>query len=221
MTNGFNGGYMGIQINSPAERRILFSVWSGYQTDDPKKIPAEYAVTLIRKGDGVHSGEFGNEGSGGQTFLRFNWKADTVYKLLVTARADSNNTIFSGYFYAPETQRWKLIGEWKRPKTGGRLLGGLYSFVENFADNGDNLFKAFYGNQWIRTTSGNWIELSHSKFSTTASPAKHPRLDYGGGAMGNWFYMFSGGFEDAGKTKPGDEYDRIKNNVPPVIEDLP
>src|SRR5690606_14610548 len=66
MVNGFSGGYFGIQINSPVERRVLFSVWSAFSTDDPKKIPEEYRVKLVKKGAGVTVNDFGNEGSGGQ-----------------------------------------------------------------------------------------------------------------------------------------------------------
>lgn len=33
MTNGFGQGYFGIQVNSETERSILFSVWSGYDSD--------------------------------------------------------------------------------------------------------------------------------------------------------------------------------------------
>lgn len=35
MANGFNVGYFGMQVNSPTERRFLFSVWSPYSTDNP------------------------------------------------------------------------------------------------------------------------------------------------------------------------------------------
>lgn len=221
MTNGFNGGYMGIQINSPTERRVLFSIWSAYKTDDPRQIPADFTVKLVRKGEEVHGGEFGNEGSGGQTFLRYNWKADTIYKLLVKAKAAGDHTIYTGYFFAPEQGKWKLIGQWDKPKTGGHLLHGLYSFVENFGEDGEEYFKAMYGNQWVRLTDGKWVELNKAKFSTTADPVKHPRFDYGGGAAGNWFYMFSGGFKYANTSKKGDVYTRQTNNITPDLSDLP
>ncbi|TRX59746.1 DUF5077 domain-containing protein, partial [Carboxylicivirga sp. M1479] len=41
MANGFAQGYFGIQVNSSEERRILFSVWSPYKTDNPKEIPED------------------------------------------------------------------------------------------------------------------------------------------------------------------------------------
>ena len=43
MANGFAEGYFGIQVNSETERRILFSVWSPYKTDDPNSIQAVHA----------------------------------------------------------------------------------------------------------------------------------------------------------------------------------
>lgn len=71
MANGFGQGYFGMQVNSPTERRILFSVWSPYKTDNPGVIPEEFKIKLLKKGDDVYTGEFGNEGSGGQSFLKF------------------------------------------------------------------------------------------------------------------------------------------------------
>lgn len=41
MADGFGEGYFGMQVNSPTERRILFSVWSPYATNNPKEIPEE------------------------------------------------------------------------------------------------------------------------------------------------------------------------------------
>jgi len=41
MANGFNHGYFGMQVNSETERRIIFSVWSPFKTDNPKEIPED------------------------------------------------------------------------------------------------------------------------------------------------------------------------------------
>ncbi len=83
MANGFGEGYFGIQVNSPTERRVLFSVWSPFHTDDPNAIPDEEKIVLLKKGEKVNSGEFGNEGSGGQSFMRFPWKAGVRYGFLL------------------------------------------------------------------------------------------------------------------------------------------
>ena len=67
MAAGFGEGYFGMQYNSPTERRILFSVWSPFDTQNPKEIPDDQKIKLLRQGKDVHIGEFGNEGSSGQS----------------------------------------------------------------------------------------------------------------------------------------------------------
>ncbi|WP_158538714.1 DUF3472 domain-containing protein [Chitinophaga skermanii] len=218
MANGFNGGYFGIQINSKTERRVLFSIWSAFDTQDPKQIPAEYAVKLVKKGDGVTINQFGNEGSGGQSYWKFNWQPETIYKLLVHAQPQGDHTIYSGYFFDPASNKWKLIATWDKAKSGGKYLGGLYSFVENFGDNGQDFFKARYGNQWIRTTTGEWIELNKAKFTTTANPDKHQRYDIGAGIENGMFQMFSGGFREVGNQFKGQLIERPAVGTPPNVD---
>src|SRR5690606_40657805 len=53
MANGFGEGYFGIQVNSATERRILFSVWSPFHTDNPKEIPDDEKILLTAKGADV------------------------------------------------------------------------------------------------------------------------------------------------------------------------
>jgi hypothetical protein len=76
MANGFRGGYFGIQVNSPSERWILFSVWDAQNGE---------RTTLVRKGEGVVDNNFGGEGTGGQSYLVFNWKAGTTYRFITRA----------------------------------------------------------------------------------------------------------------------------------------
>ena len=92
MANGFGEGYFGIQVNSASERRVLFSVWSPFSTDDPASIPESHKIKMLKKGENVHTGEFGNEGSGGQSYLKYNWKAGTTYKFLLQGFPQNNNT---------------------------------------------------------------------------------------------------------------------------------
>ncbi len=56
MANGFGQGYFGIQVNSASERRILFSVWSPFSTNNPREIPDDQRITLLKKGEPVHAG---------------------------------------------------------------------------------------------------------------------------------------------------------------------
>ncbi|MDE6303693.1 MAG: DUF5077 domain-containing protein, partial [Paramuribaculum sp.] len=118
MADGFGEGYFGMQYNSPDERRVLFSVWSPFDTQDPREIPDDQKIKLLRKGKDVHIGEFGNEGSGGQSYLRYPWKAGQTYKFLMQVRPDGKgNTTYTAYFYATDEKEWKLIASFLRPQT--------------------------------------------------------------------------------------------------------
>ena len=66
--------------------------------------------------------------------------------------------------------KWNLMAIWDKTKTGWKLFSGLYSFVENFGSNGNDFFKAEYGNQWVCTPSGTWIRIDQMSFNHTASP---------------------------------------------------
>ncbi len=197
MANGFAEGYFGIQVNSVNERRVLFSVWSPYETQDPSQIPPEYQVILLGKGKGVTINAFGNEGSGGQSYLVYNWKAGKAYRFLLKGEPTGNNkTNFTAYFYAPETGNWKLIASWQRPFTN-TYLTKLYSFLENFETYTGSIGRqAFYNNQWVFDTKGQWHELTSARFTTDATGRDKARLDYAGGfsSASNGFYLKNCGF---------------------------
>ena len=178
MTNGFAEGYFGIQVNSETERRILFSVWSPYTTDDPKSIPADMQIKMLKKGKNVYTGEFGNEGSGGQSYLRYSWKAGTTYKFLLGGQPDGKgNTTYTAYYFSPETNNWELIASFLRPKTN-TWLKHLHSFLENFIpENGNKTREVLFGNQWLCTDKFRWISLNKAQFTCDNTGAKGYRKD--------------------------------------------
>ncbi len=195
MANGFGEGYFGIQVNSPTERRILFSVWSPYRTDNPRDIPEDQRVVALAKGEGVRTGEFGNEGSGGQSFLVYPWKSGTTYRFLNRAKPDGQgHTIYTAWFHSPETNRWQLIASFRRPKTEKHLTG-VHSFLENFSDrNGWLERQGDYGNQWARDTGGTWHTIHEARFTGDDIARRGYRLDFGGGVLGSEFFLRNGGF---------------------------
>jgi hypothetical protein len=195
MANGFSAGYFGMQVNSATERRILFSVWSPFDTDDPNNIPPDHKIILNRSGSGVTVGEFGNEGSGGQSYYKYSWTAGQTYKFLLKGEPDgTGKTDFTAWFLSPESATWKLIASWKRPQTS-TYLKSFYSFVENFnPENGYQGRKAEFKNQWVRTSSGNWMAISGAKFSVDNTYNAQQRIDAMGGTSGNAFFLQNGGF---------------------------
>lgn len=211
MSNGFGEGYFGMQVKGTNERWILFSVWSPFHTNNPRDIPEEKRIELLAKGQDVRTGEFGNEGSGGKSFLVYPWKAGTTYRFLNRARPDGRgNTIYTAWFFAPEAGEWKLIASFRRPETNKHLTG-LHSFLENFADrNGYQGRMAYHGNQWARDTEENWHELTKARFTGDDIANRQYRLDYAGGAEGDEFFMRNGGFF-AETVKPGTAFERKSN----------
>ncbi|EKF55215.1 hypothetical protein I215_08221 [Galbibacter marinus] len=195
MANGFGEGYFGMQVNSDKERRVLFSVWSPYETQNPDEIPEDYKIIMLGKGEGVHTGEFGNEGSGGQSYKVFNWQAGTTYKFLLKGEPSVNNsTDYTAYFFDPNQDKWNLIASFRRPYTS-TYLTRPHSFLENFVTTTGYIQRqGAYGNQWIYDTTGQWHELTKAKFTADATARKGARLDYAGGVDGNTFYMKNCGF---------------------------
>ncbi|MDE6535558.1 MAG: DUF3472 domain-containing protein [Muribaculaceae bacterium] len=196
MVAGFGEGYFGMQFNSPEERRVLFSVWSPFDTQDPKNIPDNQKIKLLRRGKDVHIGEFGNEGSGGQSYLVYPWKAGNTYKFLMQVKPDGQgNTVYTAYFYATDDKEWRLIASFLRPMTD-TWYTHAHSFLENFNPTQGYLSrKVFFGNQWARSKEGKWTRLTDATFTHDATGRAKVRLDYQGGkADKNRFYLKMGGF---------------------------
>jgi hypothetical protein len=196
MANGFGEGYFGIQVNAATERRVLFSVWSPFATDNPNEIPEDQRIKLLAKGDKVHTGSFGNEGSGGQSYLIYPWKTGNTYKFLTHIKPDGNGaTEYTAYFYTPDEQKWLLIASFLRPQTS-TYYKRAHSFLENFSpDNGYLSRKARYANQWARTTDGRWLYVGvEARFTVDDTGRKKARMDYKGGVENGAFFLQNGGF---------------------------
>ncbi len=218
MANGHAEGYFGMQVNSESERRILFSIWSGFDTNDPNQVPEDWRVINLSNGNGVRVQDFGHEGSGKQCILYFDWQAGTTYKFLVKGEPSTNNsTKYSAYFYAPEKGTWQLIARLQRPMISTHLTQ-LHSFLENFIPaTGTEERMANYGNQWIYTLNNNWIELNNATFTADATATANERLDYAGGIRGEHFYLKNCGFFNE-KTQINSFFTRQPLNTPPTID---
>lgn len=219
MACGFSRGYFGMQVNSPTERRIIFSVWdagSGQEAKDRSTVAEENHTTLLAQGEMVHASVFGNEGTGGHSHFKYMWKTGEVQKFVVTAEPKGTFTDYTGYWLHPETKQWKLLASFHAPQDG-KYLHGLYSFSENFGgDTGHLLRKARYGNQWIRTSDNKWTALTTAKFSHDGT-GKAARLDRFMGVEDGQFFLSHGGFVD-GFTEYGTPFDRPAGGKPPELK---
>lgn len=220
MANGFGQGYFGMQVNSSTERRVLFSVWSPYQTDDPNSIPEDQRVKLIAKGDQTITNDFGNEGSGGQSYMVFNWEVGRKYGFLLKGEpVTGNRTEYKAYFFDPKEEKWYFIAHWSRPETS-TYLTNLYSFLENFnTATGPQGRMAYYSNQWVYDTNGKWHEVTSAKFTADATARDKARMDYAGGYVAGdaGFYLKNCGFFSEVSTLDV-VHNRPANGTAPVID---
>jgi len=219
MACGFTRGYFGMQVNSPTERRIIFSVWdsgSGQTAKNRTDVSDENRVKLLAKGGDVVASDFGNEGTGGHSHLVYAWKTGQPQKFAVTAKVEGEHTDYTGYWYHPEQRAWKLIASFRAPHDG-KWLHGLYSFCENFGgSNGHLQRKAFFGPQWIRTADGKWQEITEASFSHDGT-GKENRIDRYMGVEKGLFFLSNGGFIP-GYTKYGDKFTRPATGHPPELQ---
>jgi hypothetical protein len=218
MPIGFGEGYFGIQVNSKHERRILFSVWSPYKTDNPKEIPQNQRIKLLKKGKAVHVGEFGAEGSGGQSYLKYMWKADVTYKFLLKGEPVINNqTDYTAYFYSPIENNWVLIASFRRPQIS-TYLKHFHSFLENFQpEQGKYSRKGIFSNQWICNKDGLWVEINKASLSADNTARKGSRLDFAGGVINGQFFLKHCGFFNE-SVDIGSKFTRPFTNKSPDIE---
>lgn len=208
MSNGFSEGYCGIQVNSSTERRVLFSVWD----------PSQGKTTLVKKGTNVVDNTFGGEGTGGQSYLVFNWKAGTTYKFLTQGKPDGQgNTLYSSWFYNPDQAAWVFIATWKRPNTN-TYLTGLHSFLENFIDNNGYMGrKVLINNQWVRSSAGVWTEITAGRFTCDATGSNNQRLDFAGGVENGHFYLKNGGYF-SNYVNPNASFTRTATGQQPTVD---
>ena len=213
MACGFGQGYFGMQNNSPHKRRVLFSVWSPYETDNPAEIPESKRVTLLKKGDGVTVKDFGNEGSGGQSFMYYDWKPGERCRFLMGVRPDGEgNTVYTAYFFDNNKDKWVLVASFRRPEIT-TWYTGAHSFLENFNPVMGYLNrKAYYTNQWARTADGRWLPVTKARFTCDETGHQRQRLDYNGGVEGENFFLTMGGFFND-YMKSGTYFERTDNTA--------
>ncbi|WP_246173556.1 DUF3472 domain-containing protein [Limnoglobus roseus] len=218
MAAGFNLGYFGIQEKADGKKVVIFSVWDPTSGNDAKKVPEDQRVKMLHKDDAVRVGRFGGEGTGGQSFLDYDWKVGETYRFYVTAKADgTDRTAYSGYFYLNDKKAWKHLVTFST-QSKGKLLGGYYSFVEDFRRNKvstTKVRKAEFGNGWVKTTDGEWVELTKARFTADSNPVTN--ID--AGLKGSNFFLATGGDTQNKTTKLKESTDRKAGGKAP--SDLP
>ena len=189
---GFSQGYLGIQELDHGKKVAIFSVWDPGDQDDPNAVPVEGRVKLLEKGDKVRVGRFGNEGTGGQSFLDLNWQVGITYHFLVSARSSKDRTIYSAYLATPGSDRWRLIASFS---TIGKehTINGSYAFIEDFqrdTRSAGQTRRAEFGPTWVQTVDNlRWIRITKARFTADSNPS----LAIDAGNVDDHLFLATGG----------------------------
>ncbi|MBO9591841.1 MAG: DUF3472 domain-containing protein [Niabella sp.] len=205
MSLGFYRGYLGIQTNTPTERRVLFSVWDSKDAEKDSSITKADFVSLVDKDPATTVKSFGGEGTGGQSFVTgANWKTGKPVQFLMNVLPQENNSVVLSAWYQVANEGWHYIASWRAPHEK-RFFDGFYSFLENYGyTNGQLRREAYYYNAWgVEAASGKWINFNKVRFSNTDGKTGQ-RVDYEQGVSSKYpdrFYMAAGGYTPTLKTK--------------------
>lgn len=219
---GFNKGYFGMQELANGKKVMIFSVWEPDHGQDPRKVPDENRAKLIEKGEGVRTGRFGGEGTGGQSFYDYDWQIGENIKFFVRAEPVGDKmTKYKGWFYDNKRNTWQLMTEFQTLTKGGRLGRGLYSFVEDFRRNYQSAKVARvadYKNGWWMDAQGKWSPLL--KFKFTADPTPSNNID--AGKVEDGFFLATGGETEMKTTELWKDTSREngKGSVPESAKEL-
>jgi hypothetical protein len=203
---GFNQGYFGLQELANGKKVVIFSIWDPGRQDDPNSVAEDRRVKLVSKDDAVRIGRFGNEGTGGQSFLDYDWKPGATYKFLVTAKIEGDRTAFAAYFSSPEAKAWRHLVTFST-LAGGKRLGGYYAFIEDFRRNRISATRerrARFGEGWVWGADGRWVALTRARFTADRNPAEN--ID--AGVAGDRFFLATGGKTENTHVHLGQEIDR-------------
>lgn len=212
--SAFDMGYCGLQELGDGKKVLLFSVWDPGDQNDPNQVKDEQRVKLLHKDPAVRIGRFGNEGTGGQSFFDIDWNVGDTYRILITAKADGDRTAYSCRLFDPQQQAWRHLATFST-LAKGKLLGGCYSFVEDFRRNrvsATQVRSARFGNGWLKTTEGQWVSLTKARFTADANPV----TNINAGISGDQFFLTTGG-----ETKNADTKLNATINRPPAGLKLP
>ena len=223
-------------IPSSYQHRVLFSIWDNGDTDVTPNLATYLRAGALAYGDDVTINRFGNEGTGCQSMVyNGKWEPGQWVQFLtcarpeeraITLKAKNGNDSIIRYPCSLLSTWYKTIddSEWHymatiRHSGESHYYNTWYSFIENWADTGGELFRrAYYRNNYQRSVgSGKWYFANRASFSQTdyqgfidsgEITTRHRRMDYGHGRASDVpraFYMQAGGYgqpKDSASTLP-------------------
>lgn len=230
-----NGQYTDT-IPSSYWKQALFSIWDDGDMDQTPDLATYLRAGALAWGDDVTINHFGAEGTGCQAMISHaKWEPGQWVQFLTCARPeertiilkdkDKNDSIIrypcsllSAWYKTTDDPEWHYMAT-IRHSGESHYWNSWYSFIENWADSGGELFRrAYYRNNYQRSVgSGKWYFINKASFSQTTYQdfinsgeitTRHRRVDYGHGLASDVpraYYMQTGGYgqpKDSANTLP-------------------
>ncbi len=159
-TIGFDVGYFGIQDHGSGHLAI-FSVWDkGGGNDDSNAVDEADKTQVLFTNPKAKSSRFGGEGSGAKTMMPFAWELGKTYRFLVKLTPQKSGTIYTAWI-GEEGKDWQKIASYRTVMTK-KELRGFYSFIEDYARNGETGQKArlaYYPDHAAMTDKQEWQRI--------------------------------------------------------------
>ena len=224
-------------IPSSYQHRVLFSIWDNGDTDITPDLATYLRAGALAYGDDVTINRFGNEGTGCQSMVyNGKWEPGQWVQFLTCARPEERSitikeddgtesiirypcSLLSTWYKNLDDPEWHYMAT-IRHSGESHYYNTWYSFIENWADTGGELFRrAYYRNNYQRSVgSGKWYfvnkvdlfsQTTYQNFIDDGEITKrHVRKDYGHGRASDLpraFFMQTGGYgqpKDSASTLP-------------------
>lgn len=216
-------------IRSAYTHQALFSIWDNGDTDVTPNLPDYLRAGALAYGKGVTINHFGNEGTGCQAMItNAKWNPGQWVQFLTLARPEEvdvdikdetgniietikyPNSLLSTWYKTTDDPEWHYMAT-IRHSGESHYWNTWYSFIENWADTGGELFRrAYYRNNYQHSIgSGKWYFVNKAGFSQTTYQdfinsgeisVRQRRMDYGHGLASDVdraFFMQTGGYGQA------------------------
>ncbi|MBR6032734.1 MAG: DUF3472 domain-containing protein [Bacteroidaceae bacterium] len=213
-------------IPSSYQHRVLFSIWDNGDTDITPDLATYLRAGALAYGDDVTINRFGNEGTGCQSMVyNGKWNPGQWVQFLTCARPEERTitlkdqsgndsiirypcSLLSTWYKNLDDPEWHYMAT-IRHSGESHYYNTWYSFIENWADTGGELFRrAYYRNNYQRSVgSGKWYyvnkvdlfsQTDYQNFINSGEiTTRHRRMDYGHGLASDVpraFYMQAGGY---------------------------
>lgn len=190
-TIGFDVGYFGIQDHGSGPLAI-FSVWDkGGGKDDSSSVDEADQTQVLYSNPKAKSSRFGGEGSGAKTMLPYAWEKEKTYGFLVklTPQKEGEGTIYTAWI-CEKGKPWQKIASYRTVMSRNKLTG-FYSFIEDYARNGETGQKvrlAQYPGQGVMSAAGKWTAITKGSGTIADDVIQNGHS----GVRGNVFFSQSG-----------------------------